>query len=169
MTEESQATNLRLVEPSSPHTWARSLPFPDNNSGADQDLSDKTIARGVANPPQSPPLSERKRDQVWDTCAEVLGYEPATSSEKALWGKMVHSLRGAGADHEKLIAVAEWYHRKWPDLDLTITAIEKWYSHFLAMAEKRNGAKRRSVASTCPDCEMGGNLHTADCPRVGKV
>lgn len=74
---------------------------------------------------------------VWDACEEVLGYEPKTRTEKAIWGKMTFSLKLAGADREKILAVAQWYKRTWPEVDLTITAIEKWYSHFLRMAEKK--------------------------------
>lgn len=87
------------------------------------------------------PLHPAKRagtpNPVWDACVEALGYEPKTESELRLWGRMTTSLRRAGADQEKVVAVAAWYRKRWPDIDLTITAIEKWYSHFLKMAEAR--------------------------------
>lgn len=83
------------------------------------------------------PFPKKTQNPVWDACVEALGYEPKTRSEKALWGKMTTSLREAGATHEQIVSVAQWYRRHWPRIDLTITALEKWYSHFLRMAEER--------------------------------
>lgn len=112
-------------------------------------------------------MTEEKKgvsNPVWDACVEALGYEPATESELKLWGRMTTSLRRAGADRDKIIAVAEFYHRSWPDLDLTITALEKWYSHFLRLKVKRE--KRQAV---CDECEMGGGFHRADCSHARRT
>lgn len=119
------------------------------------------VARSTDQDADSKPQSQRKRNPVWDACVEVLGYEPRTDTEKSLWGKMTSSLTRGGATAEQIRSVAEWYQRHWPDMDLTITALEKWFSHFLAKAEKR--AKARSLASICPVCEVGGGRHAADC------
>lgn len=108
-----------------------------------------------------PVLNENGRNEVWDACEQVLGYRPATRSEQKLWGSMVESLRLGGANEEKILSVAEWYHRHWPKVDLTITALEKWYSHFLAMGNVRE--QRMLAALICEVCGTGGGLHTADC------
>jgi len=119
----------------------------------------------VAKPQEQEQSStDRKRNIAWDAAEEALGYGPKTDSEKALWGKMTGSLNRAGATADQISAVAEWYHRHWPGIDLTITALEKWFSHFLAKAEKRATAKANS--NVCPSCEMGGGLHAADCETV---
>lgn len=115
-------------------------------------------------PEQEQSKTGQKRNTAWDAAAEVLGYEPKTESEKALWGKMTSSLNRAGATSDQIHSVAEWYQRHWPGIDLTITALEKWFSHFLAKAEKK--AKAKANAVVCPSCEMGGGHHTADCETV---
>lgn len=96
----------------------------------------------------------RKRNEVWDACVEVLGYEPLTVSEKRLWGRMTTSLRGAEATRERIVAVAEYYEKKWPGIDLTITAIEKWYSHFLSMKNKRESGLVAASARVTPSDVM---------------
>lgn len=114
---------------------------------------------------ESESKSEPRRNEVWDVCEEVLGYGPKTDSEKALWGKMTSSLRRAGATTERVQAVADWYHRSWPDIDLTITALEKWYSHFLHLEENR--AKRS--AAVCVFCEMSAPYHADWCQSAKKT
>lgn len=102
-------------------------------------------------------------NEVWDACIEVLGYEPKTDSEKKLWGRMTTSLRNADADWEKIVAVGEWYHRHWPAIDLTITAIEKWYSHFLRLHEKRK--RVQATVQFCDYCGKRDGTHEEDCRR----
>lgn len=102
------------------------------------------------------------RDLVWDACEEALGYKPLTDSEKSLWGLKVGSLKRAGATPEQVLSVGVWYHRHWPDVDLTIGALEKWFSHFLRMETDR----QRKRGATCPDCGLGGGYHLTDCARA---
>lgn len=90
---------------------------------------------------------EPRRNEIWDACIEALGYEPHTDTEKRLWGKYTTSLRHAGATPDNVAAVASWYRRHWPGIDLTITALEKWYSHFLQKAEKK-------VKFYCDRCDL---------------
>ena len=100
----------------------------------------------------------KERNEVWDSCVEVLGYEPQTDSEKALWAKRTKSLASADATWDRIQAVAKWYHRRWPDIDLTISALEKWYSHFLRLEEKRLEKK-----PSCDECGLGGGQHIDGC------
>lgn len=146
---------------------ARTVPCPDNNleSEASEDsiaLLAKPKAKNANTTPDPPP---RPRNVVWDACVEALGYEPKTDTEKSLWGKMVRSLKAAGADEEKIASVAKWYHKKWPDTDLTITAIEKWYSHFLAMAEGRTKRKVSATVGYCDYCGRRDGKHESDCMK----
>lgn len=122
---------------------------------------DKAPLEESVEEPQAPSSTDRKRNVAWDAAVEVLGYEPKTYSEKNLWGKMTSSLNSAGATTEQIQAVGEWYHRQWPGIDLTITALEKWFSHFLAKAEQK--ARAKEAATVCPHCEVGGGQHSADC------
>lgn len=102
-------------------------------------------------------------NHVWDACVEVLGYEPKTVTEKRMWGNMTNSLRLAGANRERIVAVAQYYRKHWPDVDLTLTALEKWYSHFLRMKEQ----KEKMVKNVCPDCGCSSTVgHAADCSHA---
>ena len=101
------------------------------------------------------------QNEVWDACVEVLGYGPLTRTECKLWGQTVKSLSSAGADREMIVAVAGVYRKRWPNVSLTITALEKWYSHFRAEATKR--ALRQPP---CPLCGTGGGMHAADCATL---
>lgn len=74
---------------------------------------------------------------------------------------MTTSLIGAQADRERILAVAKFYHKNWPTIDLTITAIEKWYSHFLRLKEGR-----AVVIEVCPDCKMGSGRHADGCSQI---
>jgi hypothetical protein len=103
----------------------------------------------------------RARNEVWDACVEVLGYAPLTRIECKLWGQITKSLNGAGADRETIVAVASVYRKRWPNVVLTITALEKWYSHFRAEAMQR--ALRQPP---CPSCGVGGGMHSAECATV---
>lgn len=108
--------------------------------------------------------SSHRRNEVWDVCTEVLGYGPKTDTEKSLWGKKVTSLRRAEATPDQIRSVAEWYHKKWPDIDLTITALEKWFSHFLQLSTQKSRVKQ----TLCPHCDMGGGRHSSDCRDAPK-
>jgi hypothetical protein len=105
----------------------------------------------------------RERNEVWDACVELIGYEPKTTSECKLWGKNVKSLTDAGANREILVAVATNYRKAWPAMALTITALEKWYSHFAAAA-----IKRALATPPCSECGVGGGLHAVDCSSASR-
>lgn len=106
----------------------------------------------------------RAKNEVWDACVEVLGYGPQTRTECRLWGQTTKSLAGAGADRDILVRVGAAYRKEWPGVALTITALEKWYSHFAATA-----LKQAARQLPCPECGVGGGLHVADCPLRNDV
>lgn len=130
----------------------RPYPFPP-------DVVENQEERSEEPKPSITESKERKRNEVWDGCVEVLGYSPLTDSEQRLWGRMVASLQRAGASFSSIVAVADWYRRTWPDVDLTITAIEKWYSHFLRLETARKGRRN----ATCSECSTGGGFHIEGC------
>lgn len=104
----------------------------------------------------SPPR-EKSRDAIWDTLTEIFG-EPATHGAKSLRGKMVKSFKAAGATPQEIKARSIRYARVMPPGTLlTETALEKHWPLLASPTIK---------TPPCPDCEMGGGLHQADCPRV---
>lgn len=123
------------------------------------------VVRLFADQEYGPPPGASPReaqDEVWDACEVVLGYGPKTVSEKKAWGKMIASLRGAGATAETIYFVAERYQKDWPDVDITLFAIEKWYSHF----DRQRVKKARTRAATCPECKLGGGKHIEGCTKI---
>jgi len=88
-------------------------------------------------------------NEVWDACVEVLGHEPKTKTEKALWGRMIKSLSEAGATAESIRGAATAYRREWPKMSLTITSIEKWYSQMLRSRQAAIEIEKPFVCEYC--------------------
>lgn len=64
------------------------------------------------------------RDEIWDGLVEVFG-EPTTGSNQRLRGKLVKSLKAAGATRDQIhLRVAAW-PAHFPEATLTETALEK--------------------------------------------
>jgi hypothetical protein len=130
-------------------------------------LGGTLLGGGHASPPPSNTNSKekkpRERNPIWDICVEILGYEPVTVTEKSLWGKVVWSLQRAGATPDQIKASAAQYRKVWPNADLTITALEKHFSHFLSQV-----TRKASAPPPCPECGIGGGLHLEECPNKGK-
>jgi hypothetical protein len=99
-------------------------------------------------------VHSQRRDELWDACEEVLGYQPLTLSERKAWGLRIESLIRAGATGEDIRGMAKKYHQSW-NVDLTIHAIEKWFSHFKP--------KQRSSRAVCSECGVGNGMHTEGC------
>lgn len=148
---------------------ARSLPCLDSilpeSVGSLSVSSPPILAKPESKNTHESNKTERPRNIVWDACVEAIGYEPKTASEKSLWGKMVKSLTEAGADANKIKLVAQWYRRHWKDCDLTITSLEKWYSHFLAKAEARDSKRPSATVGYCDYCGRRDGTHDEDCMK----
>lgn len=69
-------------------------------------------------------VQERSRNEVWDALVAIFG-EPTTDSNRKLRGKVVASLRRAGADHDEVIRRARTWPLHFPEAELTETALEK--------------------------------------------
>lgn len=90
-------------------------------------------------------LGERRRDEVWDTLADLFG-EPTTETNRKLRGKIVRSLKRAAATEEQIrLRCAAWPHHF--DATLTETALEKhWDRLARPPARLPDGAMERWTA-----------------------
>lgn len=115
----------------------------------------------------------RDRNEVWDVLADLFG-EPTTDGNRKLRGKLVSSLRRAGATYDEVTArVSRWpFH--FPDATLTETALEKHWDRLgrmpmratsaeaeVAEEERRRLARRASFDDIDVD-EAFGMLDTGD-------
>ena len=66
----------------------------------------------------------RQRDEVWDALVELFG-EPATDSNRKLRGKVVASLKRAGATYDEILRRAQSWPLHFESATLTETALEK--------------------------------------------
>ena len=66
----------------------------------------------------------RARNEIWDTLTDLFG-DPTTRTAQRLRGKMVASLRGAGATPDEILRRARRWPRIFPNAALTETALEK--------------------------------------------
>jgi hypothetical protein len=108
------------------------------------------------------PREAKPRDVVWDALEEILGFTPRTDSERKAFGKIVRSLKNAGATPEEMQNAAKEYTKAWPHCELTLWSFEKWFGHFLSKVVKRESKK----VAACPECGIGGGLHLEDCTRA---
>ena len=83
----------------------------------------------------------RKRDEVWDALAELFG-APTTESNTRLRGKIVRSLKGAGATAPEIMERAMNWPFHFPGATLTETALEK---HWDRLGRPPLRADERSV------------------------
>jgi len=105
----------------------------------------------------------RPRNDIWDALEEILNYTPITKNELSEFGQVVRSFTHAGVTPAQMKESAKEYRRRWPDVDLTMHALERWFSHMLAQTKPK-----RKVA-VCPECGVAeGAGHAADCSKVSR-
>ena len=116
-------------------------------------------ARGPSPTPGSTyvePLEIANRNETWDALTGLFG-EAATETAKSLRGKIVRSLKGAGATPEQIARSRELWRRKMPpETTFTETALEKHWGFLFS-------EPRREV---CEECGTGGGHHAAGCSRI---
>jgi DNA-binding transcriptional ArsR family regulator len=112
-------------------------------------------------PREEPKGSSRPRDELWDTLVTVLKTEPATKSERGRWNKALKELREANATPEQIKTRSVLYQRKWPNIDLTPTALS---ANWGLLAPPLNGSG--PYAPPCSGCGLGGGHHAVDCPTL---
>lgn len=98
--------------------------------------------------------SLRKRDPVWDALTAELGAAPSTRSERGRWNRAAKELREAGATADDIRSRCAIYRRRWPEVSLTPTALSANWGSLQPPAK---------AAPPCPECGVGGGLHTAEC------
>lgn len=74
----------------------------------------------------------RKRDEIWDSLAEIFG-APTTRSAETRRGKVVSSLRRAGATPDEVFSRARRWALHYPNATMTDTALE---SHWDTLPRK---------------------------------
>lgn len=86
---------------------------------------DRTALKEVKEVKEEPNGSSgRPRNELWDALTEVFG-EPTTETARTLRGKIVRSLRDAGATHGEVLARARSWPRHFENATLTEAALEK--------------------------------------------
>lgn len=117
-----------------------------------------------------PAKTPRKRDPLWDVFTEEL-YPAVTANERGRRNAALKQIREAikAVDTEPEDGETWWegelrariarYRVRFPGVACTETAIA---SHWSSLA----GPNGRPAQPPCPECEMGGGQHAADCRRA---
>lgn len=71
------------------------------------------------------------RDELWDVLVAELGPAPYTRSGRGAWNKAHKEFRDAGVNGAQLRYVITAYRDRWPDVELTPTALAKHLHVFL--------------------------------------
>ncbi len=98
----------------------------------------------------------RKRDPIWDAVVEVTKEDPTTAPSRSRRGKVVQGLKDAGATADEIRRRAKLYHKEWPDITLTDTALINHWDKF---------APGPPPKPECPECHLRG-AHDAECSRA---
>ena len=101
-------------------------------------------------------------DEIWDALTTLFG-EATTESAKSKRGKLVRSLRAAGATGEEVLARAKRYPEVMPpNTILTETALEAHWDRCVPRSSRK--------VAVCEECGISeGAGHSADCSRAGVV
>lgn len=102
--------------------------------------------------------SRAARDALWDALSARFG-EPATRTERSNRGKCLRELLEADFTPDELHGAARTWERKYPGATFTANAL------VVHLGELR-GPKRAPRVPPCPECEIGGGLHTEGCSRA---
>ena len=106
----------------------RSAPPPDQEPGA------------VA-PEKKAASTDRPSNPIWDALAEGLGYAPASDADRRQFGKAARDL-AAHYSPAQIQEACDRYREDWPDMSLTLGALEKHIARLLnAPRPIRRGAR----------------------------
>lgn len=103
--------------------------------------------------PPTPSQPPRPRDPIWDALVRVLDYEPQGKSERSNWGRVVHSLKDAGATPEQIVQAAKRWRLLYPDARLTINVFDGHWGELAERNEHSNGHQ-----PTDPDAARAAEL-----------
>lgn len=73
-----------------------------------------------------PTNKPRPRNEIWDALAEIFG-DATTRTNQTRRGKIVASLKEAGATRDEIYRRSRMWHLHFPGATLTATALEKWW------------------------------------------
>lgn len=90
------------------------------------------------------------RNEVWDALSDVFG-EPETTTARSLRGKLVKSLKSAGASYDDIVTRVQAWPMHFPDATLTDTAFEK---HYTTLGRTPLRASDQDVAKHQRDLEL---------------
>lgn len=116
--------------------------------------------------PEPVPRADRRSDVLFETVAEVCGIDwrqPMTKSERGRLNRAVRELREVGATPDEVRRKAVAYRLRWPDIDLTPTALAANWTKVtsdLPDAEAAVSARRRMLHP--PDPTPAGRLDSPD-------
>lgn len=102
------------------------------------------------------PKRLRKPNLVWDTLEALCGPVETGTRAHGKRNAAVKDLTIMGATPDELRRAFAAYNRQWPAAGCTDMALAM---HFPLFRPKKN-------AAACPDCEMGGGYHSADCDSL---
>jgi hypothetical protein len=109
-----------------------------------------------------PSAKKRERDPIWDALVEIFGsVEPGTWAHGKR-NNAVKQLRLCGATAESVASARHRYSKMFPEAAVTDVAIAKHYPQLVAGSSHANGG---APTPPCPECEVGGGMHAADCSR----
>jgi hypothetical protein len=102
------------------------------------------------------PSAARKVDPLWDAVVDVCGLSgnTLTRSERGRVATAVAELRAVGAEPAEVSVRAQAYRRKWPNVDLTPTALAANWSMFAPKGVRR--------VDKCRDCGQPLENHHED-------
>lgn len=119
----------------------------------DIQVSDKQVNKRTKNKTLAAGKPPRKRDLLFEALAEVCGldYTKLTRTERGRLNKALKDLREVDATPDLVRARAKEYAKKWPDIDLTPTALASNWNQLQSKQELRVEAPK------CPHClqELG--------------
>lgn len=78
------------------------------------------------------------RDELWDVLVAELGPAPFTRSGRGAWNKAHKEFRDAGVSPAQLRYAISAYRERWPDVELTPTALAKHLHVFLVDVERES-------------------------------
>lgn len=136
-------------------------PGGDNMSGGEDKMSpDPLVKEPVLSPNGS--STSRQRDELWDVISEILG-EPSNEGERGRRNKALKWLRESGATPDLIRRAIREYRKRWPEIDLTATALATNWTALTAKKSARPKGERaeewvRAVGWQYPDEDLAEEL-----------
>ncbi len=112
-------------------------------------------------------VSTRPRDDTWDTLEELFGVAPMGTSAHKRRNKAVADLKKFGATGDGIRFALKRWPRVYEGAAPTDIGISTHYGRLTVGTAVDTGPQRKPSQPPCPECEVGGGMHAADCPTIG--